>query len=142
MPGIFVGIDGSDSSQRALEWAVKHAAIEGAPLTVLAVHQVVASMWTGSPISDARDQTEQEKTLHAAESMVESTISALGGTRPASLTVRAVSGHPAEVLVGASNEADLLVVGKRGAGGFTSMLTGSVTSQVVNHSVCPVVVVR
>jgi nucleotide-binding universal stress UspA family protein len=142
MPGIFVGIDGSASSQRALEWAVRHAGIEHAPLTALAVHQVVASQWTGEPISDARDRPEQEQTLHAAQAMVDKTISTLGDPRPASVTVRAVSGHPAEALIDASNEADLLVVGKRGAGGFTSLLTGSITSQVVNHSACPVVVVR
>ena len=142
MPGIFVGIDGSAPSQRALEWAVKHAAIEHAPLTVLAVHQVLTGFWTGEPISDAQDRTEQERTLQAAESIVDKTIGALGEPRPTSVTVRAVSGHPAEALIDASDEADLLVVGKRGAGGFTSLLTGSVTSQVVNHSACPVVVVH
>jgi nucleotide-binding universal stress UspA family protein len=56
--------------------------------------------------------------------------------------VRAVSGHPAGVLIDTSREADLMVVGSRGSGGFSSLLTGSVTSQVVNHSACPVVVVR
>jgi len=141
MPGIFVGIDGSASSQRALEWAVKHAAIEHVPLTVLAVHQVLTGFWTGEPISDLQDRTEQEKTLQAAESIVDKTISALG-ERPASVTVRAVSGHPAEALIDASSEADLVVVGSRGSGGFASLLTGSVTSQVVNHSSAPVVVVR
>ena len=141
MPGIFVGIDGSDSSQRALEWAVKHAAIEGVPLTVLAVHQVLTGFWTGEPITDLQDRTEQEKTLLAAEAVVESTI-ALGDARPPAVNVRAVSGHPAEALIDASSEADLVVVGKRGSGGFASLLLGSVTSQVVNHSACPVVVVR
>jgi nucleotide-binding universal stress UspA family protein len=43
MPGIIVGVDGSGHSQRALEWAMKEAAIRHAPLTVLAVHQALAS---------------------------------------------------------------------------------------------------
>jgi nucleotide-binding universal stress UspA family protein len=51
-------------------------------------------------------------------------------------------GHPAQVLIDESRTADLIVVGYRGHGGFTGMLTGSVTLHVVNHAVCPVVVVR
>jgi len=50
MPGIVVGVDGSADSQSALEWAMTHAVLEHAPITVLAVHQVAATAWTGDPI--------------------------------------------------------------------------------------------
>ena len=50
MPGITVGVDGSHNSQHALEWAVNEAVIHQAPLTVLAVHEVAISPWTGIPI--------------------------------------------------------------------------------------------
>ena len=56
MPGIVVSVDGSAASQRALEWAVTHAALEHAPLTVLAVHRVAASAWTGNPVIYPQDR--------------------------------------------------------------------------------------
>jgi nucleotide-binding universal stress UspA family protein len=142
MAGIFVGIDGSEPSQRALDWAIKHAAIEHIPLTVLAVHQVVASMWTGTPVTDSRDVAEQQKTLAAAQAMVDKALADQGDPKPAHVTVRAVSGHPAEALIDASHDADLVVVAARGAGGFGGLHLGSITSQVIHHSASPVVVVR
>jgi nucleotide-binding universal stress UspA family protein len=142
MPGILVGLDGSDNSQKALDWAVKHAALEHAPLTVLAVHEVAASAWTGNPIIYPEDRPEEEKARQAAQEAVNKAVGELGGSGPESVTVRAVSGQPAQALIEASADADLVVVGSRGAGGFANLLTGSVSSKVVNHAACPVVVVR
>jgi len=142
MPGILVGLDGSEHSHKALDWAVKHAALEHAPLTVLAVHEVAASAWTGSPIIYPADKPAEEKAQQAAQEAVTKAVSELGGPGPESVTVRAVSGQPAQALIEASADADLVVVGSRGAGGFATLLTGSVTSKVVNHAACPVVVVR
>jgi nucleotide-binding universal stress UspA family protein len=55
--------------------------------------------------------------------------------------VSVATGQPAEELVMASRNADLLVVGSRGTGGFTRLLLGSVSSQVVHHAASPVVVI-
>jgi nucleotide-binding universal stress UspA family protein len=142
MPGIVVGLDGSSSSQEALEWAVKHAALEHAPLTVIAVHEVAASAWTGNPIIYPADKPEEEKAREAAQEAVNKAIGALGGAQPESVTVRAESGQAANILIEASKNADLVVVGSRGAGGFANLLTGSVSSKVVSHAHSPVVVVR
>ncbi len=142
MPGIVVGVDGSAGSREALEWAVKHAALEHAALTVLAVHEVAASAWTGNPIVLPADRTEEEHGKQATQELVNKMISDLGGASPASVTVEGISGAPAQILVEASADADLVVVGSRGAGGFAELLTGSVSSKVVNHAACPVVVVR
>ncbi len=142
MPGIVVGVDGSASSQEALEWAVKHAALEHAALTVLAVHEVAASAWTGNPIVYPADRPAEEQARQAAQELVNKSVSELGGPGPESVTVRGVSGSPAQLLIEASADADLVVVGLRGSGGFANLLTGSVASKVVSHATCPVVVVR
>ncbi len=141
MPGIVVGIDGSHHSTRALEWALKEGALQHAPVTVLTVHSVPASPWTGNPVLLGRDPEDQEKMLHAAEELTHEVASGLGESRPDSVTVRAVSGFPAKDLIEASRDADLVVVGSRGAGGFAKLMVGSVSSQVVEHAHCPVVVV-
>ena len=141
MPGIIVGIDGSHHSTRALEWALKEAAVQHAPLTVLTVHSVPASPWTGNPVLLSADSEDQEKLFHAAEELTQKVASQLGAARPESVTVRAISGFPAKELIEESRDADLVVVGSRGAGGFASLMMGSISSQVVGHAHCPVVVV-
>ena len=79
--------------------------------------------------------------LENPEEMIVKVTSQLGDARPASVAVRAVNGFPAQELIEASRDADLIVVGSRGSGGFTKLLVGSVSSQVVHHAHCPVVVV-
>ena len=142
MSGITVGIDGSAHSTRALEWAIKEAAIRHAPVTVVTVHTVPMSGWTGNPITLPQDAEDQEAALRAAEEMTLKATSQLGAAKPSSVTVRAISGFPAQALIEASRTADLMVVGSRGAGGFARLMIGSVSSQVVHHAHCPVVVVR
>jgi Universal stress protein family len=86
VPGIVVSVNGSAESQHALEWAATHAALEYAPLTVLAVHRVAASAWTGNSIIYPEDRTEAHRVLHAAEEAVGKIISKLGDGRPSSVT--------------------------------------------------------
>jgi len=141
MSGITVGIDGSAHSARALEWGIKEAAIRHAPVSVLTVHSVPMSGWTGNPITLPQDAEDQEKAQRAAEEMTLKATSQLGAAKPSSVTVRAISGFPVQELIAASRTADLLVVGSRGAGGFARLMIGSVSSQVVHHAHCPVVVI-
>lgn len=140
MPGIIVGIDGSTRSRQALEWAVDEAAVRHAPLTVLTVHQALASYWGGPVLAD-QDLAVRER--EAAQQETDSVLEKVGEeARPPSVTVRAVIGVPAEELLRAAEGADLLVVGSRGAGGFASLVMGSVSSQVAHHARCPVAVIR
>ena len=140
MSGIIVGIDGSGHSQRALEWAMKEAAIRNTPLVVLTVHEAVAGYFGGvSMYPDDPARTEQARVAAQAES--DKVLASLSGPRPESVTVKAVHGFPVEELIGAGKDADMIVLGSRGAGGFTRLLMGSTAGQVTQHAHCPVVIV-
>ena len=141
MSGITVGIDGSSHSARALEWALKEAVITHARLTVLTVHSVPMSGWTGNPLVLPGDTDDQEEARQGAEEMTLKAMAQLGDMHPPPVTVRAVTGYPAEELINASKDADLLVVGSHGAGGFARLIMGSVSNYVVHHAHCPVVVI-
>jgi nucleotide-binding universal stress UspA family protein len=141
MQGIVVGVDGSTGSHQALEWAAREAGAHHAPLTVLTVHPVAVSYWTGSPITFPADRPLREEARQAAQDAAAKVTSELGDQQPATVTVHAVSGIVAQELLIASKDADLLVVGSRGGGGFSSLRLGSVSTQVTGHASCPVVVV-
>jgi nucleotide-binding universal stress UspA family protein len=76
----------------------------------------------------------------AVQQLAEKAASEIGGTIP-EITVSVAVGNPAEELVKASRDADMLVVGSRGSGGFGGLLVGSVSSQVPHHAACPVLVI-
>jgi nucleotide-binding universal stress UspA family protein len=139
MPGILVGVDGSGHSQRALEWAMKEAAVRHVPLSVLTVHPAIVGYY-GGVVTSPQDLELTEKAQTAVKEEADKVLAELGGPHPESVTVRAVHGFPVEELINASKEADLVVLGSRGVGGFTRMLLGSTAGQVVQHSYCPVVI--
>lgn len=141
MNGIVVGVDGSPNSEIALSWAMSEAAKVHAPLTVLAVCEAMKSYWTGNPDPVAQDASKLDKTRQAADELTQKVASGLGNARPTSVNVHVVYGFPARELVEASHDADLVVVGSRGGGGFSRLMLGSVSSQVVEHAACPVVVI-
>jgi len=143
MPGIIVGVDGSDHSRRALSWAMREAAQHHAPLTVMTVcpspaRPATMTFWSLPTLPEGGFNSEHAR--RAVQEEVDKAASEISGTAP-ELTVTVATGQPAEELVMASRDADLLVVGSRGTGGFTRLLLGSVSSQVVHHAACPVVVV-
>ena len=141
MPGIVVGIDGSGHSQLALEWALKEAALRRVPVTVLAVHEAVRGYFSG-PTVYAHDPEQPEQASAAAREETEKVLATLGDDRPESVTVHAVHGFPVEEILKAGQDAELIVVGSRGAGGFARMTMGSVAYQVSEHAPCPVTIVR
>ena len=139
MPGILVGIDGSAHSQRVLEWAAKEAALRHTSLTVLTVYHGVAGFWGGT-LHYAGDEELVEKARQAAQAETDKVLASLGDARPVSVTVTATEGIPAEEILIAGADAELIVLGSRGGGGFSRMLLGSVSSNVVEHAQVPVTI--
>jgi nucleotide-binding universal stress UspA family protein len=139
MAGIVVGVDGSGHSRKALERAAAEAAAHHAPLTVLVIHQAVRDVY-GSPSHYPEDAANTAKVKEAAQAETDEVIAALDA-KPASVTVTSVHGLPADELIKASEGADMVVVGRRGTGGFARLTMGGVSSQVTHHAHSPVLVV-
>jgi nucleotide-binding universal stress UspA family protein len=142
MSAIVVGVDESAHAHKALDWAMHEAGMRHADLTVLTVIPAMASPWTGNPLSVPRADEAIQHARQAVEEAVAKSASDITGPQPSSVTVKVFAGFPAESLVDASRDAELVVVGSRGAGGFASLLVGSVSNQVAHHAACPIVIVR
>lgn len=137
-PGIVVGVDGSDQSLCALVWAAKEAERRRIPLHVVTAYTVpifaASSMDAGyTTMDDAIIREGAQSVLNKALERIRSfDIEVLS---------RVETGDAAAVLLELSEEADLMVVGSRGRGGFVGRLLGSVSSALPAHAKCPTVVV-
>jgi nucleotide-binding universal stress UspA family protein len=140
MSGIVVGVDGSGHSQRALEWAMKEAAVRQVPLTVLTVHEQILGYF-GHMITLPGDEQLAEKAKALVQAEVDEVLAKLDGPHPPEVSVKVAAGSSVEELVNAGKDADMIVVGSRGAGGFSRMMMGSTSSLVTHHAHCPVVVI-
>ena len=141
MPGIIVGMDGSTHSERALDWAIREAAVRQVPLRVITVFRRAISHWGAGAITDPQEHAIAIQAREAAQDATDKALAHAGDARPTSVTVEAHGGIPAEELVNASKDADMIVVGSRGTGGFARLHLGSVGSQVVHHAHCPIVII-
>jgi nucleotide-binding universal stress UspA family protein len=131
---IVVGVDGSPASVEALRWATEQARRSGA-----AVEAVIAWYY---PISYGFPVVAEIDWAREAEVILSRVVKEAVGVDDALITQHAVEGHPTRVLDDLSRDAAMLVVGPRGHGGFSGLVLGSVTTHVIGHASCPVVVVR
>jgi nucleotide-binding universal stress UspA family protein len=138
---IVVGVDGSPSSKAALAWAARQAELTGASVeAVIAWHYpAMAGGVPFAPIGVMYTADYADFAANVLNSSVSETVDPDGPVKVSS-TVR--EGNAAQVLLDASDGADLLVVGSRGHGGFTEALLGSVSQACVHHARCPVVIIR
>jgi nucleotide-binding universal stress UspA family protein len=136
---VVVGVDGSEESLLAVEWAALEARRHRLPLRIVSAPAMVPLMqaYRASPetVADAlRDVS--ARALGTAVSRAEEVAPGL------TITTELLSGPPAEAVAGGGSGAAMLVVGARGAGGFAAMILGSVSRYVAGRAGCPVIVVR
>ena len=133
---IVVGADGSEQSSRAVEWAAREAVRRKAPLRIVSVSVMPSRMRPYNELVHRRRHPAQDlrpdprRGPHPRQ----------GGRAGLLVDADLVTGSPAQTLTACGNGASMLVVGARGAGGFTAMVLGSVSRYVAMHAPCPVVV--
>lgn len=138
---VVVGVDGSAESVAALRWAARYATATGARMrALLAWHYPAAAGQAPVGVAPEPIRAQTEAQMH--EALDAAIAKAYEGQEAAAVEKSTAYGHPAQALIEASKEADLLVVGHRGHGAFTGMLVGSVSIHCVTGAFCPVVVVR
>ena len=133
-----VGIDGSDASKKALRWAIDVAG--EAEVVALHAYDVLLSSLEASPSPPTDVVGLAVESHEGAIRLATALVDEVAGEN-SNVTVKAVEGPPAEVLLEAAAEADLLAVGSHGAG-LADVLLGSVSLECVQHAPCPVLVHR
>lgn len=136
MGRILVGIDTSDDSRRALQLAFEEAQFRGAD--VVLVHAYPTPEIVALPAVVTLPSDDELKA--AAEQIITDMLKQIDVPASVNVTTLIAPGGAARVLCDESQNADLLVVGARGLGGFRGLLLGSVTHQVVAHAHCPVLI--
>lgn len=154
MSGIVVGIDDSRPSIHALRWAIEEARYRKTTLRVVSAWEFPFVPTAGAPSTGRADvpadvQADEDLLPHvpsleqsALDEVATAVTEAGGDPQDPAISMHVVHGSPVRVLLEAAEDADLLVVGSRGRGGFAGLLLGSVSHACAQRSACPVVVVR
>jgi len=143
MSVIVVGVDHSPEAREALRFAFEEAQLRRAKLRVVHAWLFGYISATGFESSFPVLGGERNETRGAVVAAVDATLrDVVPEAGDVEIERRIVEGTPAAVLVEESRDADLLVVGSRGLGGFSGLLLGSVSQQCAHHAACPVVIVR
>jgi nucleotide-binding universal stress UspA family protein len=138
---IVVGFDGSKQSHGALEWAIEESRYRDAELRVVTVWNKAPMSWYPALLETAAGEVVAEDSPEQqAEALSAAAAQAAAGVNVVTRTIQNDSASSA--ILEAAREADLVVIGSRGHGGFAGLHIGSVSTQVVSHCPCPVLVVR
>ncbi len=143
--GIVVAVDGSTSSDAAVDWAARDAALRHVPLTIVHVQPAdEVGPWLDFPVAlpqeylAERDRRSQEIVDDALRVVVD----AVSESREFPVHTTVLTGARMPALIEVSTGADMIVLGRRGMGGLRGLLLGSTSSTLVQHAHCPVAVIH
>ena len=138
---VVVGVDGSEPSYGALNWAVESAALRQAELDVVNAYDALQVVMPMGMAATEADRHLLETASHDLLEKMAKVATDGTGARPRVVELISMRAGPARALLEAALGADLLVVGSRGRGGVRGLLLGSISHQCVHHAPCPIVVV-
>ncbi|HEX5365141.1 MAG TPA: universal stress protein [Acidimicrobiales bacterium] len=138
MARIIVGVDGSVTSAAALRWAAREAEARGAELVAV----LVWDLFNQRHADGSRRFDPDYDASSADDALAAAVAEALGAERAAGVTRTVVCDLPSRGLLATAEDADLLVVGARGLGGFRGLLLGSVSQQCLHHATGPIAIVH
>jgi nucleotide-binding universal stress UspA family protein len=137
MGRIVVGVDSSKTSLKALRWALAEAKLRDASVEL--VHAFPRPELVGMTMVVTLPSDDELR--EASAQVLTDALEAVGGSDGVEVSTHVGAGGPASVLVEVAKDAEMLVIGSRGLGGFRGMLLGSVTQQVIAHAPCPIMVI-
>jgi nucleotide-binding universal stress UspA family protein len=142
MEKIVVGIDGSDASRGALLWAVEDARARGAEVVALHAYEVVVPVTDAVPTAPVDLPALTAEVHEDAQQLIAKIVDeVVGSSVSVDVAPIAVEDSPANALLDAARDADLLVVGSHGHG-LSGLFLGSVSLECAQHAACPVVIFR
>jgi len=140
---VLLAVDGSPAAEGAVEFAFAEASLRGADLVALHAWNTWTERAYDGPADPPFVTYDEDRLRDEEERVLAEALSGLQEKYPdVAVHRRLVRGRTRSVLIDASAEAGLVVVGARGRGGFTGLLLGSVSQAVLHHAHCPVAVVR
>lgn len=140
---IVVGFDGSENSHSALTWALEEAKLRRGQIRLITAWSKPPLAWFPAVLETAAGEIVAEDSPEQIAQTLQADALKTAEDEGVAATGQVVhSDSPASALVDAARDADLVVVGSRGHGGFPGLHVGSVATQIITHAPCPVLVVR
>jgi nucleotide-binding universal stress UspA family protein len=142
--GVVVGIDGSETADRAVAWAARYASLEGLPLVIAYALPLIGTPEAAPLTFDAGGgfAIVYEHLMDSGHALVAAAAETVTDAYPSVVVTPVVEHNDArQLLLRLAESAALVVMGSRGRGPFRSLVLGSVTAGVAGQAGCPVVVV-
>jgi len=138
MRTIVVGVDGSPASRRALAWAIDEARLRDDEVVAVHAWTFPVALAPGGAFAMTPNVDFRADAVEFLEMAIRDVT---GGANDVTIKRQVVQGGAAPALLKASEDADMLVIGSRGLGGFGGLMLGSVGQQCAHHAPCPVVII-